>query len=79
MPSYPNDPHKDLTTAERLLTNPTDIIGKINNTYLPEISLSKNIIAIKKFLGEYAKYVFVVVPSQHAFHIVKKYINAKLR
>ena len=47
--------------------------NKINNTYLPEISLNKNIIATKKYLGEYAKYVFVVVPSQHAFHIVKKY------
>ena len=45
--------NKDLTTAERLLTNPTDIIGKINNTYLTVFallfilvaSLSTNLIA----------------------------------
>ncbi len=45
--------NKDLTSAERLLTNPTDIIGKINNTYLTVFallfilvaSLSTNLIA----------------------------------
>ena len=45
--------NKNLTTSERLLTNPTDIIGKINNTYLTVIallfilvaSLSTNLIA----------------------------------
>ena len=45
--------NKDITTSERLLTNPTDIIGKVNNTYLTVIallfilvaSLSTNLIA----------------------------------
>ena len=43
----------NLITTEKLLTNPTDIIGKINNTYLTTIalifilvaSLSTNLIA----------------------------------
>ena len=45
--------NKDLIEAERFLTNPTDIIGKINNTYLTVTclififiaSLSSNLIA----------------------------------
>ena len=45
--------NKNLTTAERILTNPTDIIGKIDNTYLTVFallfilvaSLSTNLIA----------------------------------
>ena len=45
--------NKDLINSERLLTNPTDIIGKINNTYLTVVallfilvaSLSTNLIA----------------------------------
>ena len=45
--------NNDITTSERLLTNPTDIIGKVNNTYLTVIallfilvaSLSTNLIA----------------------------------
>ena len=45
--------NKDLITSEKLLTNPTDIIGKINNNYLTVVallfilvaSLSTNLIA----------------------------------
>lgn len=47
----------------------------VNDTYLSNIKLNKNIKAINDFKGVIAKYVFVAVPSQYVFIIVKKYLK----
>ena len=63
--------NKNLTTAERLLTNPTDIIGKIDNTYLTLISLLFILVASlsTNLIANY-------IPSQNALlNFLPKYLN----
>ncbi len=65
--------NKDLTTAERLLTNPTDIIGKINNTYLTIVALVFILVASlsTNLIANY-------IPSQNALlNFLPKQLNLK--
>ena len=47
-----------------------------NNSFLANIKLSKNICCTNSYTGKFAEYVFVVVPSQHVFTIVKDYLKS---
>ena len=46
---------------------------KVNNFYLPKIKLNKYIQAINNFKNIKANYVFIAVPSQFVFQLIKKY------
>ena len=63
--------NKNITTAEKILTNPTDIIGKINNTYLTVIALFFILIASlsTNLIANY-------IPSQNTFlNFLPKQLN----
>ena len=65
--------NSNVTQAERFLTNPTDIIGKIDNTYLTVISLFFIIVASlsTNLIANY-------IPSQNALiNFVPKNLNLK--
>ena len=49
---------------------------KINSQFLPKIKLNKNIVAINDFSKLIPNYIFIVVPSQFVFSIVKKYTDS---
>ena len=49
---------------------------KINSQFLPKIQLSKNIIAINDFSQIVPNYIFIVVPSQFVFRVIKKYTDS---
>ena len=49
---------------------------KINTFFLPKIKLNKNILAINNFKGVKPAYIFIVVPSQFVYSIVKNYSDS---
>ena len=49
---------------------------QINNFFLPKIKLNKNILAINDFQGVKPAYIFIVVPSQFVYRIVKNYSDS---
>ena len=49
---------------------------QINNQFLPKIKLNKNIVAINDFREIKATYIFIVVPSQFVYRIVKSYASS---
>ena len=49
---------------------------KINSQFLPKIKLNKNIVAINNFFGVKAIYIFIVVPSQFVYSIIKDYASS---
>ena len=46
-----------------------------NSSYLPKIKLNKNIVATSNFNNITARFIFVVVPSQFVYNIVKSYLE----
>ncbi len=48
---------------------------RLNSCYLPKIKLNHNVEAINNFKNIVVKYLFIVVPSQFVFTIVKKYLK----
>jgi len=56
----------------------SDSINKkqINSQFLPKIKLNKNIVAITDFSKITPIYIFIVVPSQFVFKVVKKYTDS---
>ena len=49
---------------------------QINTLFLPKIKLNKNVLAINNFYGIRPVYIFIVVPSQFVYSIVKKYTDS---
>ena len=49
---------------------------KTNSQFLPKMQLNKNIVAISEFSQIVPNYIFIVVPSQFVFVVVKKYIDS---
>ena len=49
---------------------------QINTFFLPKIKLNKNILAINDFQGVRPAYIFIVVPSQFVYSIVKNYSDS---
>ena len=49
---------------------------QINTLFLPKIKLNKNILAVNSFHGISPVYIFIVVPSQFVYSIVKNYTNS---
>ena len=49
---------------------------KMNSEFLPKIQLNKNIIAISDYSNMTPNYIFIVVPSQFVFSVVKKYTDS---
>ena len=49
---------------------------QINTFFLPKIKLNKNILAINNFYGIRPVYIFIVVPSQFVYSIVKNYTDS---
>ena len=49
---------------------------QINTFFLPKIKLNKNILAINNFQGVRPAYIFIVVPSQFVYSIVKNYSDS---
>ena len=49
---------------------------QINNYFLPKIKLNKNILAVNNFEGVRPAYIFIVVPSQFVYSIVKNYSDS---
>ena len=56
----------------------SDSINKkqINTFFLPKIKLNKNVLAINNFHGIRPDYIFIVVPSQFVYSIVKNYTDS---
>ena len=56
----------------------SDSINKkqINTFFLPKIRLNKNVFAINNFHGIRPAYLFIVVPSQFVYSIVKNYSDS---
>ena len=56
----------------------SDSINKkqINTFFLPKIKLNKNVLAINNFHGIRPAYLFIVVPSQFVYSIVKNYSDS---
>lgn len=49
--------------------------NKINSEFLPNIILNKNVIAVNNFTKINPTFIFVVVPSQFVYSIMKKYVS----
>ncbi len=49
---------------------------QINTFFLPKIKLNKNILAVNNFQGVRPAYIFIVVPSQFVYSIVKNYSDS---
>ena len=49
---------------------------QINTLFLPKVKLNKNILAINDFQGVRPAYIFIVVPSQFVYSIVKNYSDS---
>ena len=49
---------------------------QINTLFLPKIKLNKNVLAINNFYGIRPVYIFIVVPSQFVYSIVKNYADS---
>ena len=49
---------------------------QINTFFLPKIKLNKNVLAINNFQGVRPAYIFVVVPSQFVYSIVKNHSDS---
>ena len=47
-----------------------------NTVFLPKIKLNKNILAINDFYGIRPVYIFIVVPSQFVYSIIKNYTDS---
>ena len=64
-----------LWAYEKKVSN--SINNKQTNTFfLPKITLNKNILAINGFQGVRPAYLFIVVPSQFVYSIVKNYSDS---
>ncbi len=50
--------------------------NNINSQFLPKMKLNKNIVAISEFRRIVPNYIFIVVPSQFVFSVVKKYTDS---
>ena len=48
---------------------------KKNSLFLPKVKLNTNLIAINNYQKHYAKYLFLVVPSQYVFKTIKNYLK----
>ena len=49
---------------------------QINTMFLPKIKLNKNVLAINNFQAVRPAYIFIVVPSQFVYAIVKNYADS---
>ena len=49
---------------------------QINTLFLPKIKLNKNVLATNTFHGIRPAYLFIVVPSQFVYSIVKNYSDS---
>ena len=49
---------------------------QINTLFLPKIKLNKNILSINNFYGIKPVYIFIAVPSQFVYSIVKNYVDS---
>ena len=49
---------------------------QMNTSFLPKIKLNKNILAINSLQGIRPAYIFIVVPSQFVYSIVKNYSDS---
>ena len=49
---------------------------QINTLFLPKIKLNKNVLAINNFNGIRSVFIFIVVPSQFVYSIIKNYTDS---